>query len=485
MWALILCFSFSSRAQDKRLEVPFKINESPPLVIPVGAAGVFIANFSENRKKRGKKLFTLGHYDSLLNKSWEKEVAYPKNLKLSGYEGFDDKLYMVFHAVNARGFYVIRADPHSGTVNTIPIRYLDKFVFHDFVVYQDKIFITGQMRNIATGVMADLLTGTTKPIPTAFRGKNIEARHINANDGRVFISFTLEDRNNREVIIREIDPQTGKILRDLVVRPEGQYDLISGQVTKLNERESIVIGTYAYKNKESTQGFYFAGFVDEELVFTKYHSFTDLDNFFGFLSEERAEKIMEKVSRKKERGKDLKLKYEFLVHDLIRKGDEYIMLGEAYYPVYRTERVYRYYAGARYYDYVQVFDGYQYTHATVAGFNTNGNILWDQSFPIEETRLFRLKELVSAWSEGDNTLLVYNHEGKINQMAIENDRLVFSGSTRLVDTGFSGDNVRNASLGDSEHWYSKNFLFWGYQKIKNSNQNTKRRNIFYVNKVMF
>ena len=50
----------------------------------------------------------------------------------------------------------------------------------------------------------------------------------------------------------------------------------------------------------------------------------------------RQERIENKIERKKINGKKIKFNYRLLVHDIIDHGDQYIMLGEAFYPKYKT-----------------------------------------------------------------------------------------------------------------------------------------------------
>ena len=114
--------------------------------------------------------------------------------------------------------------------------------------------------------------------------------------------------------------------------------------------------------------------------------FVSLDNFFAFLTEKEQKKIAQKVERKEEKGKTHKVKYRLLIHDVISRQGQYVMVGEAYYPVYRTERVNDIYGRRGFYTNRVVFDGYQYTHAVVAVFDKSGQLIWDNSFKIDDTK---------------------------------------------------------------------------------------------------
>ena len=95
-----------------------------------------------------------------------------------------------------------------------------------------------------------------------------------------------------------------------------------------------------------------------------------LNKFLEYLPARKQAKVERKQKRKEKKGKEMNINYLIASHDIIKKGDKYIMLGEAYYPTYRTET--RTDANGNV-TYRTVFDGYQYTHAVVAGFDKDGH----------------------------------------------------------------------------------------------------------------
>jgi hypothetical protein len=47
------------------------------------------------------------------------------------------------------------------------------------------------------------------------------------------------------------------------------------------------------------------------------------------------ERQSKRIKDKEEKGEDLRLDYRLLMHDIIRKGDHYIVVAEAFYPDYK------------------------------------------------------------------------------------------------------------------------------------------------------
>ncbi|MEZ4900779.1 MAG: hypothetical protein R2822_03010 [Spirosomataceae bacterium] len=70
-------------------------------------------------------------------------------------------------------------------------------------------------------------------------------------------------------------------------------------------------------------------------------------------------------------GKDPKFRYRMLVHDVIKNGDEFVLVAEVYYPVYKS--------GSNYYNGAlrnanREYDAFRYTHAIVCGFDKSGKL---------------------------------------------------------------------------------------------------------------
>jgi hypothetical protein len=216
----------------------------------------------------------------------------------------------------------------------------------------------------------------------------------------------------------------------------------------------------------------------------------------------------------------LKLNYQLLVHDLIPNGDQYILVAEAFNPTFRYQNNYPYggfgspfgfgspwggmyspygwgwglwsmnpwYGGSRGFfgNNQQVFDGWQYTHAVVAGFDKRGNLLWDNSFEIDNVKTMKLKEKVRTSLRDGQVTLFYSNNGVIRSKAVKGNLVLDNGPAheKVITTAREGDKVRRNTNEDLEYWYDNYFLAWGYQRIQNEAEGG-RRNVFYLNKIQF
>lgn len=262
----------------------------------------------------------------------------------------------------------------------------------------------------------------------------------------------------------------------------------------VNPDEQIVTGTYFSKdskkknefngtiysssaNDDRAEGVFVASVFDDSLMFMKYHSFMDFDHFFDFLPEWERKRLEEKMAKKEEEGKSFAHSYRVLCHDVIVMKKGYLFIGEAYYPTYITNSNGR-----------TQFDGYQYSHATIAMFDFDGNKLWDESFLLWPTsKPMTLKELVTAQideREGEVTLMC------TSQYALWSKKV---GTNGLVERDVNVTRANDLSSSESikrsypslEYWYSDYFLGYGYQKIKDKEEElgNKMREVYRLTKV--
>ena len=131
----------------------------------------------------------------------------------------------------------------------------------------------------------------------------------------------------------------------------------------------------------------------------------------------------------------------------------------------------------------QQFDGFKYTHAVVAGFDQKGNMLWDNSFSFENVKSMNLKEKVKINVQNDEITLVYSNKGKLASKIVKGTEVIEGTKTIDIDTQRDGDKVRDTETDDIEYWHQNFYLAWGYQKIANRNDGTRR--VFYLNKIAF
>ncbi|MDN5200804.1 hypothetical protein QQ008_05515 [Fulvivirgaceae bacterium BMA10] len=491
-------FSFSTLAQENnktRLELKVRSGEKQPEVVPLGEFGVAVFNPSRAKKSANDALIKFTCYSVEFEKSWETEIAVSKKLGLTKYEFINGQLYLLFHHGNREDLQIVKIDPEDGAYEKFDFYALKRLEINDFTISDNKVYIVGSLRNAPIAQELNLETTRVRTLPAAINGKSVEATDIfiNPDNGAVSVTFNSTIHKNKTSIIRSYF-ESGSKFEDFLISPDTQYDLLTAKLSSPKEDEKLVLGTYGYRKSVNSQGFYIAKFTNDQKDFVRYNSFTDLNNFFAFLNDKEQERIENKVEKRKSKGKDLRVQYRLLIHDIISNGDQNIMIGEAYYPVYKRVRDYNYYNYYNYYSYARsryrtrvVFDGNQFTHAVIAGFDKQGNLLWDHSFKINEIKTPDLKEKVKVYQDGDEITLFYNLEGKINKITILDNNVVSEAEEQKIASAYEEDKVKKADLGAAEYWYDNYFIAWGQQRIKNAEQEDvkRKRDVFYINKMSF
>ncbi len=190
--------------------------------------------------------------------------------------------------------------------------------------------------------------------------------------------------------------------------------------------------------------------------------------------------VKDKRRQKKEnKGKELNLDYNALVHDIIEQKDGYIMISEFYNPVYHTPSG----QSAN-----STFMGYDYTHAAILAFDKTGNLKWSNAFKMNPTyKPMRLKRFLEANSDGLNTNVTFLSQSLIQVNSFDvNGKITQDQKLAAVETGKEGDKTKWSEETDILFWYDQNFLAFGMQKVKNSQvDGNNKRKVFFVNKLSF
>lgn len=504
----------------KRLEIPVPANADNFFTIPVRENGVLLLT------QTGRNSFNLLRFDTNLERVWQIEGTITDNLDYVNYSYDGKDVYLLFSKFRSNRYQVIKVFVGPGFSEKFDIYSVDKLEISEFKAHRDGVYIAGVVREQPVLLYTNLQTRQSKVLPSAMKGAaEIQSVDIDSVNHRVNVTYSVKKGKSYYLVVKSFD-EDGRQDAQVILEPEDQFALLNGKLSPLTDTTQLMIGTYGYKSMQSTQrgpvsqGLYMSQITPEEVLPTRYYSFTDFKNFFSFLSPREQEKKERQIARQKERGGDLKLNYQLLVHDLIPNGDQYILVAEAFNPTFRYQNNYPYggfgspfgfgspwggmyspygwgwglwsmnpwYGGSRGFfgNNQQVFDGWQYTHAVVAGFDKRGNLLWDNSFEIDNVKTMKLKEKVRTSLRDGQVTLFYSNNGVIRSKAVKGNLVLDNGPAheKVITTAREGDKVRRNTNEDLEYWYDNYFLAWGYQRIQNEAEGG-RRNVFYLNKIQF
>ncbi len=435
----------------------------------------------------GNHTWKIGRYDTMLNIMWEKTYIIKAEYSPTKVFQNDNFLYVLLTQNQSLKMSIFRLDFLNGDSELVEGSLLTYLDITHFKVMSNTAYIGGRVKYRPVVVAFNFFDKRSKILPAMYEA-NSEISELEVDNYENTLDVILYNINRRrsDLSIKSYD-YGGRLLKNMVVPSNRDKTLQTGRISPLNEEEHFLMGNYSVKNSPYAQGMYIAKMNGDEQEFIKYYKFNDFENFFSFMKPRRQVRVRNRIVKKRERGKEYQLRYRLMLHDIIEQDDQYILIGEAFYPQYRSNSFYGYgyYGGNRYSD--RIFDGYKYTHAVVCGFDKQGNLLWDNSFGIQDFVSYQLVEAVKVAVDEDKIVLVYPHEETLNTKIIKGNQVVKDKENYPIKTNFEHDKIVDSEDAKVSEWYGKYFITWGEQEINNSKDVGVKstRKVFYLNKITY
>ena len=480
-------------SQPIRIEFSYYSNKDNTL-IPIGEDGLILIKDSEKREKK-LKIWDIICLDTLLQEQWKIEIPVKRTENLIGYDYVNEELLLLIGKYQHRGqFRVLKVDRNRGVVKEHNLKLpVDLNLSHLSMVRHGIVF-GGTSFGRPVLVFYDLLADKPVVVSGIY---NVESRLLGIETSEKYGLFSVlinevTKQKDYSISIKVYD-LTGQLVYSNSLKTEAERSLIDATTTSYPDGTQFVSGTYSDDNKRSSIGFYVAKIQGGEQQFIKYYPFSELENFYNYLSAKKSKRIKNRAERKRIRGKKLKQSYSLLVHDIIKKNEEFVLIGEAYYPRYASMMDNSFMSTGSYSSSsfastqtVRVLLGYQFTHAIMVGFDNNGEVQWDNSFGITKELKTSLEENVDVSIQPDNIIIFYVEGNEINAKAMNRKSELspeMSIDIRLSNLADKLVQGRSETQG-IVHWYRTNHLVYGHQKIKYTQVRKKKdrsRNVFFIN----
>lgn len=492
---LLFCLPTSLSAQvlqSLRYEIPVQYDERNFEIIPADHNGLYV--YRRVYTPNSDQLYII-KLDTAFKERWSGFLPVEFNYLLMGKKSFNDKLFLLFryrdYSRNDLLLYIIN---HSdGSYIRYVIKSFIPFAPTEFQLTDKAALIGGYYNRVPVVLHFSLVTFKSKVLPGLFNEAGELTQVRTHEDGRFDVLISAMNFNRqRTVWIKNYDPE-GNLLRNFSLEVEDNKHLIFGRSLTTEQDMQIVAGVYGGRSAEFSRGLFIASIDPSGMERTRYYNFADLENFFKYMKAKREKRVKTRIERKKIKGKKIKFNYRFLVHELIPYNDQYILLGEAFYPKYKTvDQSYGFFRpfapGGGMIQNGRIFDGYHYTHAVVMCFDANGNLLWDNSFEINDVRTFALEQFVKLEVQDDKIALLYLYDNEIRTKIIQGDQVLEGKTSDPIRTLNETEFVKK-DFGEKsklEYWYDGHLYAYGVQDIVNVNpKNIGKRRVFYINKVTY
>jgi hypothetical protein len=490
---VFLSYHASSQiTQNERFETSVRPGETIDnyAVISAQEQGLIIYNLLS---LDGKTFLHISRLDTTLTEVWTGSIDIDRNVTPRKAVVRNGVLFLLCKSPTSANFLLVTVNLESKNYTKYVIRNFIPFNPSDFISTGESVMIGGYFNYRAIVIHYSLATNGSKMLPGFFNDQG-ELLQLKVSDDNVVdvIVSTKNTERKQSLWLRNYDAD-GNLIKTTILEPDADKNLIFGRSVKMKGEDQVVAGVYG-RSKQFARGIFVARINPYGEYKINYYNFGDMKNFFSYMKASREKRVRTRIERRKIKGKKIRFNYRFLVHELIPYKDQYVMLGEAFYPVYKSVNNIPFFMGggtpvsSRFGnrgDYI--FDGYQYTHAVVIGLSSTGELLWDNSFEINDIRSFTLDQQVKIQPEPGHINLLYLHNNLFRTKIIEGNEVLEGKTFEPVKTKFPDDIAipETNSKNKVEYWYNDRFYAFGIQRITNAREAGMplSRRVFYINKI--
>lgn len=474
--------------QTGRFEIPAPRDEKPFEVVTAFERGVVLYRRVGTYTKDHIQLIKL---DTAFHEQWRGFLPIENRYILVGKRVDNDKLFFLlrYHDFSQNNFQLFSINLTSGDFIMRDIRNFIPFSPNEFQVTDKGAIMGGYYNQVPVVMYYSFETGKARILPGLLNesGDLTQIQTYRDNSFDVLIS-ARNFRGENTIFIKSYD-ENGDLRRNFSLNPAEKSHLIFARSVKTPDNIELVAGVFGGRNSLYSRGVFLANIDDEGNQQLRYYTYGDLENFFKYLKARREARVKERIERRKIKGKRTRFNYRFLVHEIVPFKDQYVLLGEAFYPKYTSGRSYGPFFGS----YGgsssmlmrdgRIFDGYHYTHAVVMGFDKSGRLLWDNSFEINDVKTFTLEQFVKLEVQGDRIALLYLFDNQLRTKIIKDNDVLEGKSIETIRMSSETDVAKGdrTDLNKLEYWYRNYFYAYGIQEV--SNASTGRRRVFFINKI--
>lgn len=475
--------------QTDRFEILSPREEKSYEVIPAREDGVFLY-----RRLGGTDTdhIEITRLDTAFKEVWKGYLPIDRKYLLMAKRVENRKLFFLlrYYDFSKNNFEVYSIDQSNGNFFKYSIRNFIPFSPSEFQVTEKAAIIGGYYNQVPVVIYYSFETEKSRVLP-GLLNENGELTQVKVYpDGTFEVLISARNFKGQQTVWMKNYDAEGNLQSNLALEPEDYKHLIFARSIKTSNNMQLVAGVFGGRNSLYSRGLFLASIDPSGMQQLRYYNYGDLENFFKYMKAKREQRVKERIERRKIKGKKTKFSYRFLVHEIVPYKNQYILLGEAFFPRYvSADRGYygffnpnvNYYNA--YYRDGRIFDGYHYTHAVVMGFDQNGNLLWDNSFEINDVKTYTLEQFVKLEVQGDKIALLYLYDNELRTKIIK-DNQVLEGKTFEGIKVNSRDEIVKREQNTTnrlDYWYGDYFFAYGTQEV--ANPITGKRRVFFINKI--
>lgn len=524
-----------------RLEIPAPTGSDPFNYVTAGKNGVCVFYPTINETGKDSISWSFMMTDDQLKEQWHKLVPLHKDVTYLKSLSTTDAIYLLFHDTKQNkdgNIFVFMIIPRFQVITEHRSMIPDKAEVVDFEISNNVAFIGYNNRKGQPGIISfSMVTGEKRTYDiTAEKDALLLDISIDTTRQEIFATYKIQFSSSRNHLFVNQYNLTGKLDKtfDFTEQLE-KKNFNTAQYIPMGEGNGEIAGTYGFNttttrrqydyydyyynnyynnyyspfysrqsdydaNDDRTpvsDGYFTANVLNGVASKIKYYNFSGFNNAFKYITNPSALRIKRKPERKKaltddsepfdnNSDNDRTLNLRLITHDIVVNNGQLIIVSEAYSPEYHTNTQMSYdYYGRSFPTSYQVFDGFRYSHAFIAGFDSSGNMVWNNGMEMRDILTKYLNRKLNCLFENEETVLFYNANNKVAFKIIKGNTIVENTSYTPLPLKRGTDQPIDEYLGSIEHWYDDYFIATGYQTIRNNYLESNKRNVFYISKMAF
>lgn len=451
----------------------------------LGNRGVLVFGKSE----ASAEIWEIARYDTAFELVSKVAIKHNRRTSFLTHLFTNDGTEVLFVFANASMIEVVRYHIESG--NTQEFQSKMKFNPLGASLLNNVLFLEGRIKKKSVVMQLNLATGNSKMLLLPGQGKYTNIKDVAIDHEQQLVAISTQYRPKRDIrkwrfeiaFFDELGNRAGPDI--LIENDPGRYTL-DANVTWLGPAEFLLSGNYSSDGKALSNGVFLASYKNGRQQFIRYHNFADMTNFFQYLADKTKRKVEKRVAKKRQRGQENAVQVLMTMHKITEFAGQYVLLGEAYFPTYRTVVTTVYINGTPQTQTQQVFDGYQYTHASILGLDKQGNKLWDHCFEIDiPIKPYYVRQNIRSIATDMEMRLFYPSGANLKSMIIAKDNSLVEKNLGKLQTQRAGDKIKREDMPEVQYWYGDYFLLSGSQRIKNIQDKSKSKNrkVYYLAKI--
>lgn len=467
--------------QPVRLELPYQLEDSHVEVLALPDSSLLV--YSRKADTWAKKPdFLLEKYNANLELVWKSQLDLKAEYEFVRLYTEAPYTYLIFQAAKPTLYTFVRLNLDSGAVSQSEIELEKAEYIYEFNVLNGKHFlITGNSYDTKPNL---LYLNPEKPQPTilpALYGEessfsDLLTDHVH---GRVDVVLAETNRRISRLQVKSFD-ENGKLLQNYFILQPQNRSLLNAEVTPGDTLSRLLLGTYGVRDLRFVQGF-FTSPVASKVAEGEFYSLLDLQNFFKYMKPRREERTRKREFARVKEGKEPLQRYRLLLHDLVQTPSGYVLAAEVYFPQYRSNNSF---FDSRVRGLEREAQAYKRTHAIALGFDRDGVLLWDNTFPLPDMITSSLTHSVEIASlPNGRFVMAYPDQEKIIYRQMEQNRYTDEETSIDLLPYEKDEKILSTDLPGLIRWYGPHFAAFGYQRIRVPNG--PNRTVFYINKISF